>query len=96
MMSRRKEELIKYVNLLMNLKENGFKCDNELGQAVKELHTIMLTNKSFRKIVVFEQNFNGVVDSVALFEDVMYDVVTVSRLHDDIVLGSGNTIIEKF
>lgn len=38
----RKRELMKYIELLMNLKRSGIKCEQEISEALKELNSLIL------------------------------------------------------
>ena len=40
--ANRKEELTRYIELLINLKANGVNCDGKIEEALEELHNIMI------------------------------------------------------
>lgn len=80
-MMSRKEELIQYVNLLKGMLREGFKCEKELNQALKELHLLMLPNKKKLSILVLEDDFEGIVKSVEFFEGLLGDSVN-SRIRE--------------
>ncbi|WP_099301845.1 hypothetical protein [Bacillus sp. Marseille-P3800] len=42
---KRKEELMQYLSLLNNLSKEGIKCANEVSEALKILHKIMIKER---------------------------------------------------
>lgn len=100
MMSKRKEELFNYINLLIKLESNGFNCGREINKALSELNHIMFEKNPFNKkpvkIVVLDSNFAGVVYSAKLFENILYNAKVVSRDGDDLVVEGGNAIVHIY
>lgn len=65
----RKEELTRYVELLVHLKANGVRCDDKIEEALEELHKTLIkkTNNTFSTASVIGGNGNiisgGTIDS---------------------------------
>ncbi len=75
MMNNRKQNLMDYIKLLKELKRDGFKCEQELSQAIKELHMLMHIkgkfNKPNKRILVVEDTREGVDNSVNIFKSIL-------------------------
>jgi len=73
MNEERARELQRYIKTLTDLQNGGFNCKNEIQVAIKALHEAMGFGEVSEKdrkpihIVVFEDNFDGVVKSVEMF-----------------------------
>ncbi len=74
-MNNRKQNLMDYIKLLKELKRDGFKCEQELSQAIKELHMLMHIkgkfNKPNKRILVVEDTREGVDNSVNIFKSIL-------------------------
>lgn len=107
MNDERIRELNKYIDTLLNLQRSGFNCKNEINVAVKALHEAMgfqqivkeektKTNENKKHVIVIENDFDGVVRSVALFYDLLGEPTRISRIKDDHKLTFENAFVEIY
>lgn len=90
MMVTRKNELANYIELLMKLERDGFRCKEEINQALSELHSIMFFKDQPKiHILVLEKDFEGVVKSLEIFTQLLPSSTQTSS-NDDFVLEYNN------
>lgn len=94
----RKEELIKYLDVLQSLQTQGFKVNKEIIQTMEELQELIHPSKKLKNVTIIciEKDFDGVVQSVSKFENMIGDLKVAYRVQDDIVLKNANTSIYIF
>jgi len=71
MMRERKRELIEYIKVLRELKKDGLNCNQELNQAVKELHKLMLDFGGKKKILIIEEDLREVESATQVFASIL-------------------------
>lgn len=88
-------ELIKYVKLLEGLMQSGFKCEKELGEALKALHNEMTKKINADRIfvVVLEEDFGKVVESSNVFKKLLGSHLASSTSNSHIELRSLNKVV---
>lgn len=66
----RKEELMEYVRLLEGMQRSGFHCNKEMGQAMEELHALMLPRIESVQVVVVQRGLT-VEGATAFYADLL-------------------------
>lgn len=67
----RKEELMQYISVLRGLRDDGFKCEQEIGQALKELHALVLDNSEQVRILVLEDDVDSFEETIKLYRHIL-------------------------
>ena len=91
-----KEELIQYLSVLQGLKSNGFKCEQEISQAVKELNLLMFPNhSSFDRVDIFvlEDTLEGFYNSLKLFANIMQKPTNGRTYGTMVTYANQNTLV---
>lgn len=87
-MSKRKQELISYIDMLRKLNSDGYTVRKEMIQAFNELNLLMFAQPT--DFIVIENDLNGVLDSLELFQDILGEQTRMTRTNDDLELEFGH------
>lgn len=86
--------LMSYIKMLRDLLNNGFKCEKELNEALKKLHSLMF-NKTDEvalpiNVLILEKDFDGICKSHEVFTKILGSKSSAKRINDDFDIVNGN------
>lgn len=95
-MIENKKELMEYIKLLRDLLLEDFRCEVELNQALKLLHSLMLAKKENVFIIVLEKDHKGLEKSTEMFRSILTSAIQEKRTIKESILKTENVLVRIF